>query len=69
MCSGGRVDHGHHYGRAHLALNETLALSDAVDTVLETSDTNDTLVILTADHSHTLSISGYPYRHTDVYSK
>lgn len=62
MVEGGRIDHGHHAGNAHRALTDTIALSDAVRVALEKTDAADTLIVVTADHSHTLTISGYPKR-------
>ena len=60
--TGGNIDSGHHYGRAKLALYETLAFQDAIAKGDELTNENDTLIVVTADHSHTLSISGYPSR-------
>ena len=62
MVEGGRIDHGHHAGSAYLALHEAVEFSQAVQTALERVDLADTLVVVTADHSHTLTISGYPQR-------
>ncbi|MEX6724664.1 alkaline phosphatase [Parapedomonas caeni] len=62
MVEGGRIDHAHHAGNAHRALADTKALDEAVATALRLVDLDDTLIITTADHSHTLSISGYPGR-------
>jgi alkaline phosphatase len=62
MVEGGRIDHGHHAGSAYLALNEAVSFSKAVQAALERVDLADTLVVVTADHSHTLTISGYPQR-------
>ena len=58
----GRIDHGHHAGNAYRALEDTVALSDAVQWVVDNVDLADTLILVTADHSHTLTISGYPKR-------
>lgn len=49
----------HHENRARLALDETLQLHYAVENVVEMADLKDTLIIVTADHSHTMSIGGY----------
>jgi alkaline phosphatase len=62
MVEGGRIDHAHHGGNAHRALVDTVAMADAVQTALELTDTTETLILVTADHSHTLTISGYPRR-------
>jgi alkaline phosphatase len=62
LVEGGRIDHGHHAGSAYLALHDAIALSAAVDTALRRVKLRDTLVVVTADHSHTLTISGYPTR-------
>jgi alkaline phosphatase len=62
MVEGGRIDHGHHAGSAYHALTDTIAFSDAVAVALETTDPSDTLIVVTADHSHTLTIAGYPVR-------
>jgi alkaline phosphatase len=62
LVEGGRIDHAHHEGRAARALHETLALDDALGMVLAATDPRDTLVVVTADHSHTLSFAGYPQR-------
>ncbi len=62
MVEGGRIDHGHHATNAERALTDTIALSDAVRAALEVTDPSETLIVVTADHSHTLTISGYPQR-------
>lgn len=62
MVEAGRVDHAHHFGMAGEALNEAIELDRAVAAALAMVDPADTLVIVTADHSHNLSIAGYPQR-------
>ncbi|MEZ4333929.1 MAG: alkaline phosphatase [Myxococcota bacterium] len=62
MVEGGRIDHGHHAGSAYHALGDTVAFSDAVDVALRETDPRDTLVVVTADHGHTLTLAGYPKR-------
>jgi len=62
MVEGGRIDHGHHAGNAYRALTDTIALSAAVRRAVELTSAGDTLILVTADHSHTLTISGYPAR-------
>jgi alkaline phosphatase len=66
MVEGGRVDHGLHAGDASRALGDAVALDDAVATALAMTDPRDTLIIVTADHSHTLTIQGYPDRNNPI---
>jgi alkaline phosphatase len=66
MIEGGRIDHAEHEGRAAIALGETLAFNDAVKAVMEMTDPADTLVVVTADHSHTMTIAGYPRRDNPI---
>ena len=66
MVEGGRIDHALHGGNAYRALDETISLADAVQAALDATDADDTLVVVTADHSHTLSFAGYPARGNDI---
>lgn len=66
MVEAGRIDHAHHAGNAYRALEDTVALSDAVKAALAKINPEETLVIVTADHSHTLSIAGYPKRNNPI---
>ena len=69
MVEGGRIDHGHHAGNAYRALGETIAMSDAVRVASELTSADDTLILVTADHSHTLSFAGYPTRGNPILGK
>ena len=62
MVEAGRIDHAHHAGNAYRALTDTIELSNAVRKALEKTSTKDTLIVVTADHSHTFTIAGYPER-------
>jgi len=62
VVEGGRIDHAHHFGNAYRALTDTIALSDAVRAALAVVDLDDTLVVVTADHSHVLAFAGYAAR-------
>jgi alkaline phosphatase len=66
MVEGGRIDQAHHEGNAYRALADTVELSNAVRAAAAKVNLNDTLIIVTADHSHTLTISGYPARGNDI---
>jgi alkaline phosphatase len=69
MVEGGRIDHAHHAGNAHRALTDTIALAEAVAVAKEMTDDRDTLIIVTADHSHVLTIAGYPSRGNPILGK
>ena len=66
MVEGGRIDHAHHEGRAGYALEEAVELARAVQYAVEHTDPADTLIMVTADHSHVFTISGYPQRGNDI---
>jgi alkaline phosphatase len=62
LVEAGRIDHAHHLSNAYRALGDTVALSQAVQWVVDNVDLEETLIIVTADHSHTMTMSGYPRR-------
>ena len=62
LVEGGRIDHAHHAARAGMALEETLEFARAVAAALARVDLDDTLVLVTADHAHTMSMGGYATR-------
>lgn len=66
MVEGGRIDHAHHAGNAARALGDTVALDEAVAAALAMTDPKDTLIIVTADHSHVFTIQGYPMRNNPI---
>ena len=66
LVEGGRIDHGHHMSNAARALDETAEFSDAIAAVLGIVSLKDTLVLVTADHSHSFTMTGYPPRGNDI---
>ncbi len=50
-------------------VDEAAALHDAVVKVLEMTDSSDTLVIVTADHSAALTVNGYASINRNVLGK
>lgn len=69
LVEGARIDHANHYGNAYRALDETVAMSDAVRAAVEATSQDDTLILVTADHSHTLNFVGYPVRGNPILGK
>jgi alkaline phosphatase len=66
MIEGGRIDHAHHATNPYRALTEAQQFSRAVAAVLAAVNLDDTLVLVTADHSHVMTIAGYPERGNDI---
>lgn len=62
MVEAGRIDHAHHEGKAGYALADTQELSRAVQAALDAVDLSETLILVTADHSHVFTMAGYPTR-------
>ncbi|MEO9079468.1 MAG: alkaline phosphatase [Rhodanobacter sp.] len=69
MVEGGRIDHALHAGNAYRALDETISFSDAVKAALAHTDPANTLIVVTADHSHTMTFAGYPHRGNPILGK
>lgn len=69
LVEAGRIDHAHHSGNAARALTETIEFAAAIEAALEAVSLEDTLVIVTADHGHTLSIGGYSTRGNPILGK
>jgi len=69
LVEGGRIDHANHEGNAYRALDETSAMSRAVRAAAELTSPEDTLIVVTADHSHTLGFVGYPRRGNPILGK
>ncbi|MFM9863498.1 MAG: alkaline phosphatase [Micropepsaceae bacterium] len=66
LVEGGRIDHAHHGGNAARALDDTTAFDDAVKAALAATNARDTLIVVTADHSHVLTMAGYPSRDNPI---
>ena len=63
---GGRIDHAHHDNFAKMALHEAVRFDEAIAAALEVTSRDDTLIVVTADHSHALTMNGYPNRGNDI---
>jgi len=66
MVEGGRIDHAHHAGQAGYALEEAVEFARAVQYAVDHTDPAETLIMVTADHSHVFTIAGYPKRGNDI---
>lgn len=66
QVEGGKIDLAHHQNYAQLALREVAELDDAVVTATQNVNLDETLIIVTADHSHAFTMNGYPERGSDI---
>ena len=62
------IDFAHHRGHAKQALNEVIEFSRAIEKTLEltTPIAEETLIVVTSDHSHSLVFSGYASRGSTI---
>lgn len=62
MVEGGRIDHAEHSTLPKKAFVDVGAFDAAIQTALAMVDTSETLIVVTADHDHTMTINGYGKR-------
>lgn len=71
MVEGGRIDHALHGNNGKRVMDDTIAFDDAIKTALDEMQKRDpglknTLIVVTADHDHTLTINGYGKRGSNI---
>merc|ERR1711860_244124 len=70
LVEGGRIDHAHHDVTVHRALDETVAMDLALETAIkfleDIGELDQTLIVVTADHAHTMSVNGYSKRGLNI---
>ncbi|XP_065075881.1 membrane-bound alkaline phosphatase-like [Ochlerotatus camptorhynchus] len=66
FVEGGKIDLAHHETKARKSLDETVQLSEAVQLATQHTSADDTLILVTADHAHTMSLAGYSKRGHDI---
>jgi alkaline phosphatase len=69
LTTGGRIDMAHHDTKADISLDEAVEFAKAIKAAVDLTDEEDTLIVVTADHAHTLSFSGYAVRGNDIFGK
>ncbi|XP_059607578.1 membrane-bound alkaline phosphatase-like [Phlebotomus argentipes] len=60
FVEGGKIDLAHHLLMSRAAIWETIEFSKAIKTARDMLSDEDTLFVVTADHAHTMTVSGYP---------
>ncbi|NWT76161.1 PPBI phosphatase, partial [Prunella himalayana] len=63
-----KIDHGHHDGAAHKALTEAVEFDRAIERAGTMTDEDETLTVVTADHSHVFSFGGYTLRGSSIFA-
>lgn len=67
FIEGGKIDLAHHSTKARIAADETAEFSKAIDLARRMTSEEDTLIVVSSDHAHTMSYSGYSPRNSDVF--
>ncbi|XP_074162072.1 alkaline phosphatase, tissue-nonspecific isozyme [Sminthopsis crassicaudata] len=67
LVEGGRIDHGHHEGKAKQALHEAVEMDRAIGLADSMTSQKDTLTVVTADHSHVFTFGGYTHRGNNIF--
>lgn len=62
FVEGGLIDYANHATLAQKAVIETLEFDEAIKMADKRTSEVDTMIVVTSDHSHTMTISGYPDR-------
>lgn len=65
MVEGGKIDQAHHQNLARLALEEVVAFENAIEEAVKMSG-EDTLIIVTSDHGHSMVFNGHAERGNDI---
>ncbi len=71
MVEGGRIDHALHGSNAKRVMDDAIAFDDAIKTALDEMKKRDpelknTLIVVTADHDHTMTFNGYGKRGSNI---
>jgi alkaline phosphatase len=71
MVEGGRIDHALHGTNAKRVMEDAIAFDDAIKAALDEMKKRDpelknTLIVVTADHDHTMTFNGYGKRGSNV---
>lgn len=71
MVEGGRIDHALHGTNAKRVLDDAVAFDDAIKVALDEMQKRDpglanTLIVVTADHDHTMTFNGYGKRGSNI---
>ncbi|XP_075167764.1 membrane-bound alkaline phosphatase-like [Haematobia irritans] len=66
FIEGGLIDFGNHLNIPGISTDETLEFEKAIQKARSMTNPNDTLIVVSSDHAHPLSIAGFPGRGNDI---
>jgi alkaline phosphatase len=66
IVEGGLIDVAHHQNQARFALEELIELEKAIKVAKDMTSSEDTLIIVTADHAQSMAFNGHPDRGNDI---
>ncbi|KAG5667737.1 hypothetical protein PVAND_015707 [Polypedilum vanderplanki] len=66
LVEAGRIDHAHHSNRAPQSMDETAEFARAIELARSLTSSEDTLIVVSSDHSHVFTYAGYPVRRNDI---
>ena len=68
MVEEGHIDKAHHSTKANKAMSDTAALDETIEQfiTLMGEEMEDTLIVVTADHAHTMSFGGDASRGSNI---
>ncbi|VDM31385.1 unnamed protein product [Hydatigera taeniaeformis] len=69
FVEGARIDQGHHENHAKKSFAEMHAFNRTIHAVFQDKDLTDTLLIVTADHSHSFELVGQQSRFRSLFSQ
>ncbi|XP_031628391.1 membrane-bound alkaline phosphatase-like [Contarinia nasturtii] len=66
FIEGALIDKAHHDNYARIALDETREFAKAIALAQSITNENETLIVVTSDHAHTMTYNGHSKRGNDV---
>ena len=71
MVEAGHIDKAHHGSKANKAMDDVMAFDHAIEEFMNLmgDEMEDTLIIVTSDHGHTMSFGSIASRGSDIMGK
>ncbi|KJH49860.1 alkaline phosphatase family protein [Dictyocaulus viviparus] len=69
VVEGGMIDTAEHENMMHMTFEEIYEFEKAIKKAREMTDMNETLIIVTADHGHALTLPGYLHSNETIFGR